>query len=364
MEKNEITFSRNQIKRIGKKIKAKDELNNEEEQILSEWLNRHFKIMEQMRMHLSARIKQAGIQDFILAKRTKRLDSIQYKLERYPHLQLDNIQDIAGMRIICFSLADARKLINNMQKHYKKNNRVFEFTGKIDNYIESPKKDGYRSCHLILKHKETGYFLEIQIRTKIQHLWATAVEILDMQNISKIKQGKGNNIHKEFFKLCSVIFAKVEQTMVLDEFKENDYSTVCYFLNKLDKKHQIMGTLAGLAIANNHIIQSGKKEYFFFVVALDIVKKEIKVSPFYQNELEKARTEYNRLEKQENLNAVLISLDDCNSIKDAYPNYYLDSGEFIHRIKTEIGEHQNGWIKNIVNFFRWRKWYRGIQREA
>lgn len=55
-------------------------------------------------------------------------------------------------------------------------------------------------------------FLELQIRTQLQHYWAMAVEVLGMKSNSKIKEGNGNKNEKEFFKLASALFSFIENT--------------------------------------------------------------------------------------------------------------------------------------------------------
>jgi hypothetical protein len=52
----------------------------------------------------------------------------------------------------------------------------------MGNYIEKPKPDGYRGVHLIIKYRSTAkreykdQNIEVQIRSRLQHAWATAVE--------------------------------------------------------------------------------------------------------------------------------------------------------------------------------------------
>ena len=52
---------------------------------------------------------------------------------------------------------------------------------KFNDYVENPKDSGYRSIHYVYKYsskadKYNGLKIELQIRTKLQHNWATAVE--------------------------------------------------------------------------------------------------------------------------------------------------------------------------------------------
>jgi hypothetical protein len=79
------------------------------------------------------------------------------------------------------SLDEARQLVADYQRSLPS-----AFLIKTDDYIAQPKEDGYRSVHLALRYqteessylKFNGHRVEIQIRTILQHLWATAAEML------------------------------------------------------------------------------------------------------------------------------------------------------------------------------------------
>jgi putative GTP pyrophosphokinase len=84
-----------------------------------------------------------------------------------------NIHDIAGIRITCSYISDIYKVSEMLQK--QKDIEVVQ----IKDYIESPKPNGYRSLHLIIKipifmsdHVE-NVFVEIQIRTIAMDFWAS-----------------------------------------------------------------------------------------------------------------------------------------------------------------------------------------------
>ncbi|ECR1923209.1 hypothetical protein F2I69_08810 [Campylobacter jejuni] len=154
-----MNISSNKLKNIGKKIKKNEELTNEEKDLFSYWLNLHFDIMKKMHRHVVDKLKKLGIKNYIIAKRTKRLESISFKLKRYPNFALDRIQDIAGMRIICDNLKDVNSIKNELKKHYQKNISVFKYSN-MDDYINEPKNDGYRSYHLI--------FIDIKTKCKVE----------------------------------------------------------------------------------------------------------------------------------------------------------------------------------------------------
>ena len=84
-----------------------------------------------------------------------------------------NLNDIAGVRIICNYLDDIYRIADLLQRQ-----RDVEFVHRRD-YIENPKESGYRSLHLVIRipvflssHTELVP-VEIQIRTIAMDFWAS-----------------------------------------------------------------------------------------------------------------------------------------------------------------------------------------------
>ena len=110
--------------------------------------------------------------------RVKSLDSIIRKLQKLGvPLTLEsaeeNLQDIAGVRIVCSFIDDIYKI----EECFLAQEDVTLVKRK--DYIQNPKASGYRSLHLIVKtpiYTENGkkdMFVEIQMRTIAMDFWAS-----------------------------------------------------------------------------------------------------------------------------------------------------------------------------------------------
>lgn len=110
--------------------------------------------------------------------RLKTLQSIREKMERrgYPlsaYSIYENINDIAGVRVICAFPEDVYTLANALLNQ----DDITLITRK--DYIQNPKPNGYRSLHMIvavpihLAHEKKQVKVEIQLRTIAMDCWAS-----------------------------------------------------------------------------------------------------------------------------------------------------------------------------------------------
>ena len=144
-----------------------------------------------------------------IKSRVKSLESIIEKLNR-KNLQFtmeaieENIHDIAGLRVIVNFPEDVYKIRDGLLKQ----DDVILLKEK--DYIKNPKKNGYRSLHLII---QTPIFLstgkkmmevEVQIRTIAQNFWASLEHQVyyknDIESKDKIK-AELKNLAEESAKL-------------------------------------------------------------------------------------------------------------------------------------------------------------------
>lgn len=126
-----------------------------------------------------------------IKSRLKSLDSILSKLKRkdlpFSVSAIEKkLNDIAGIRVVCSFVEDIYVLANSLlqQDDIK--------LVKVKDYIQHPKKSGYRSLHLIVEvpifllHQKHPMKVEIQLRTIAMDFWASLEHTLQYKkNISK-----------------------------------------------------------------------------------------------------------------------------------------------------------------------------------
>src|SRR5260370_41876111 len=135
------------------------------------------------------------------------------------HMKLSQMQDIAGCRAVMPTVRDVEKLVARYEISNAKNpSGRPEFVKKYD-YIAQPKKDGYRSVHFVYKYRTTskhledfnGLRIEVQLRSQLQHAWATAVETVSTFTGQALKSNVGSDECKRFFALMGSAIALRER---------------------------------------------------------------------------------------------------------------------------------------------------------
>ena len=148
--------------------------------ITGNWRSSHGYPLHVFKTMLRGRAKKVDPRALV-AQRLKRLPSIIAKLQRFPTMQLSTMQDLGGCRAVVQTVSNVDRLV----KIYEETpTRSAIFVRKKD-YILNPKPDGYRGVYLIYKYQgrsQNGAFcglkLEVQIRSRFQHAWATALETI------------------------------------------------------------------------------------------------------------------------------------------------------------------------------------------
>lgn len=117
-------------------------------------------IINQMQENLKTLLRENSLNAEI-NWRYKSVYSIWQKMQ-IKNVQIRNITDIIGFRIIAESIEDCYYILYLIHQKYQ------FVKGKFNDYISSPKENGYKSLHTVVL-MDIGQMIEIQIRTKKMH---------------------------------------------------------------------------------------------------------------------------------------------------------------------------------------------------
>lgn len=301
---------------------------------LSNWRASHVYPLLIIHKLLLSRAKKID-KKVLSVQRLKRIPSIVNKLKRYPRMKLHRLQDIGGCRAILSDITKVYDLRKDITKKFSNHLLI-----KENDYIEEMKDSGYRGIHLIYKfqgktHTDFNeHLIEIQLRTQLQHTWATSVEIMGTYLNESLKSSQGSQDILDFFKKISLLFSFAEknnQNMSPSSVKALK-SSILDDINSLD----IITKLRAFSVTTKSISKNNNKDGYS-LLNLDTNKRVVNIMHFKKDDLEVAVNEYLRLERESgNMNSdniVLVSTLSIYNLKKAYPNYFADSNQFIHNLE-------------------------------
>lgn len=321
-------LSNRQIDKLGEKLKQEEKLSKDENQGLLEWRNSFSPTLDYYHKRIKAKVVNEDI--VAIAKRIKRIESIKMKLKRYPSMRLSTLQDVAGLRVVLQNKGKLEKAFTKIR-----NSESVNKLKRLDDYHHTPKNDGYRGIHLIYQ-KTNSRMIEIQLRTELEHIWATAVEVYGTLQKESFKTGEGNEDWKNFFKTLSSYFAIIENCL---PSKEHEKLSKKKILSRLKKSIRNLNVIEKLNTVSNSIeVVINKRNKGrpgrYALLELDYKNGITSIDIFTKKEIHIAIEEYTKKElsmkKDDGKNIVFVNIESVENLKMAYPNYFLDTKKLLH----------------------------------
>lgn len=336
-----VEFSRSKIIKSGKTIKntnSSDEEISEAMMVIDNWRAAHAYPLHVIYTHL--RRIAASKSDIIVAERLKRLDSIINKLKRESSMSLWMMQDLGGCRYIVPSLEEVYTTFNKYE-----NSRKRHILKNVYDYIQTPKSSGYRSLHAVYEYRSDtndtynkNMLIEIQFRTHLQHIWATAVETMGLFTKQAIKSGQGSEDVKRFFVLISSLFAIKENCPIIPN-TTNNVDELISEIEEINSRCNFIDLLRAIRVAVDFQEQNKTSDAGYYILILNYITKRLKIKYYKPSQLEEATDVYQQIEKTRaelKIDAVLVRVDSFKTLRTAYPNYFSDIGEFVDLVENYL----------------------------
>lgn len=298
-------------------------------EVLSNWRSAHAYPIQAILMLVRGKTSKVD-RSALIVQRLKRTPSILAKLRRESGMRLERMEDIGGCRAVVSTTKQARRvarlLVDSRTRHKLSRER---------DYILAPKESGYRGIHLVYRyHGEKNAFeglaVEVQVRSKIQHSWATAVEVASAFTRHALKASQGPDEWLDYFKYASAELAKLEGCAVHPSLMGVDTASE---LERLSRKLDVQHRLRTFAVTTQNLGHHTRSKTDFFLIVLDMKASIVRVTRYAVHELDRATDKYATLEKQfrknDSCDVVLVSASSISALKQGYPNYFADTAAFV-----------------------------------
>ncbi len=298
--------------------------------VANDWRDSHAFPMQRVRAQIIGQLNSHKLHGRLTAARLKRMPSIRKKLIR---LHLDKVQDLAGVRAVVPRIRDVSAMVAACRSSLP--HHVFD----EDDYIAAPKASGYRSHHFKLEFRSShdaeqqfnGRRVELQIRTRFQHSWATAVEAVGLFRGEDLKGGQGDPDWRRLFALMSSEIAHVEGRPELPDAPPRKLR-----IRELRDLNKQLGAAATLDSINQAVdftdryVTSSRSK--FFLIQYDIDSKQVRVDGYDSSD--GGTRSYDAAERHgAGFDTVLVEADKIGRLKQAFPNYFGDVQHFSRSLR-------------------------------
>jgi hypothetical protein len=224
----------------------------------------------------------------------------------------------------------------------------------VTDYIAAPRVSGYRGKHIIWRFEgegedDIGYKpmrIEIQVRTELQHSWATAVEVCSTftsQNLKSDHPSVSDERWVRFFSLMGSVMAMgeggglvkgtpAEKAHLLGELK-----TVATALrvNEIMKRWN-----TATEIINSAANDPKAHQFLIELQAFDHYSARVNVTAYGKGHEQRAAEDRVQLEKdtrtKSGVQVALVAVQSVDTLQVAYPNYFSDTQRFLKELDIAL----------------------------
>ena len=337
---NQLAYTRRQIDDAGTALLSMNEVGlkvrSASLEIVNSWRTNHRLPLNAIQSHLRRRTTDVDKKGLV-AQRIKRLPTIIDKLQRMPNLKLTQMQDVAGCRAIVSSIEQVAQLNSIYEKA-----RINHECVSTNDYIAQPRLSGYRGVHRIYRYHSKrgdsafeGMKIELQLRSSLQHAWATAVEVVDQLVGERLKTNRGSTDWERFFLLMSGFISLKEDAPSIDHIPsrfQDLRNEIREYERLLEVRRRFEMFQEGVRVAGSRSLKLRGIRY----IVIELKGNRLNLWGYRRDGLHSAQEQVLHLEGINSENAVLVSVSDASKLRQAYPNYYMDTRLFLGTLEEVL----------------------------
>jgi len=155
-----------------------------------------------------------------------------------------------------------------------------------------------------------------------------------------LKSRQGDQEWIDFFAITASAFAHREQRNPVPRFENLNLEQTCTKLAEHERQLGALDKTSGLSIAAKAITTPKRKAWHYHLIVLDSLNQRVLVNSYDRESFEEAMNDYGEYEARavrgEKIEPVLVSAGPLKQLRQAYPNFFLDIGEFAKEVRALI----------------------------
>lgn len=301
--------------------------------VMNNWRSSHRFPLNTLQMTLRRYAREIDA-DALIAQRIKRLPSIRNKLVLKPKMEFARMQDLGGCRAVVRDVIAVEAVVAKFRSSRQQHTLI-----RHDDYISNPRDSGYRGHHLVYKYhgKESTHWdnlsVEVQVRSRLQHAWATTVETVSMFTRQSLKSSVGEPDWLRFFALMSSEIALEEGCSSVTPNTPSDRKELRAEIRELASELDVQMRLRAFSHTLEEIEKNlgGAHRYYLLQLVFEDDGTAV-LQTQGARRLTEAQTLYEEAERlseeNQDRDVVLVTVESFEQLRRAYPNYYADTGAF------------------------------------
>ena len=294
---------------------------------------------------------------WLTAQRLKRMWSVENKLVGSPKMRLSRMQDLGGCRVILESREQVEHLYESLRLSPLSSHELVS----VKDYIEQPKSSGYRGKHLVFRfrtddkygHPWNGCRIEVQVRTRFQHAWATAVEHIDAIEGLGLKSGRGEGRDwGRFFRITGEAIGILEENDLNSEnYPERLVSPEMFDeIEELSGRLEVKETLSGLAI---EAMAERSPDDHICLLTLDTESNEVRAVWYPEKEEDEAQASYLLSEldadNEDGVQVCLVKAQSLEELRTTYGSFFRGLKSFDRALDLALGDGSSWFERGLLD---------------
>ena len=157
-----------------------------------------------------------------------------------------------------------------------------------------------------------------------------------------LKSRQGDREWIDFFAIVSSAFAYREKRPPVPRFAHLSRKKTSLAVAKAESSLGALDQMSAFSVAVDDITKrrGQGKRWSFHLIVLNSLESTVEISAYDRDDFAQAMADYSRSEKEaaagKRIEPVLVSTGPINTLRHAYPNFFLDIGEFVSIVRRIV----------------------------